>query len=133
MNTNINCATIDSDTSYINGSGILPLYTAEKYNIIMQEICLLNRRSGVISCCRHQNKLIKKTGPNCKQAKHAMTQQQRKQQWRHNNASTIRTTKQSNQQSNPHKRMISVSGKSKPLLATSVAIKTLFLFFTKSK
>ena len=47
---------VDSATSYVNGSKKCNLCLTEKYHIINSPLALLNKRSELVSKCRHENK-----------------------------------------------------------------------------
>ena len=49
---------IDRASSYKNGSKICNLCVTEKFHIIMSKLPLLNKRTELISKCRHLNKFI---------------------------------------------------------------------------
>ena len=49
---------IDRATSYKNGSKTCNLCITEKYHIITSKLSLLNKRSELISKCRHVNKFL---------------------------------------------------------------------------
>ena len=51
-------STVDTAPSYINGSRRCPLCIAEKYHIIFTDLDLLNKRSELVTKCRHENKFI---------------------------------------------------------------------------
>ena len=52
----IKWAIIDHATPYINGSKKCNLCLTEKFHIIMSSLNLLNKRSELVSKCRHENK-----------------------------------------------------------------------------
>jgi hypothetical protein len=52
----INWSIIDHANSYVNGSKKCNLCLTEKYHIIMSPLNLLNKRSELVSKCRHENK-----------------------------------------------------------------------------
>ena len=53
---NFKWSVIDHAPAYINGTGKCNLCLTEKYNIIMSPLELINKRSELISKCRHENK-----------------------------------------------------------------------------
>jgi hypothetical protein len=56
MEPTMNWSIIDHAVSYKNGTKKCHLCLTEKYHVIMSSIVLLNKRSELVSKCRHENK-----------------------------------------------------------------------------